>query len=225
MRKLLLPIVALAVVPAFSQDFESLMQRYHLSWPDAAIAGGFSSDFGIDTSRVLDYRNRFGDEKTDDLISALYMSKLGRRDVSDVYKMRSSGMSWGRIAKDLGIRPSDLNKINLDRARDKDIVDAIWRDRLTRNGLSDSDINWARKRGLDWEDVFLGSQLARGRKIDFRGSIKDYDNRRKWEYVRTHGMRSGGAWDPRYDDKSLTRSRKRNIWNDIYQNLRRRVGR
>ncbi len=203
------------------------MQRYHLSWPDAAIAGGFSSDFDVDTSRVLDYRNRFGDEKTDDLISALYMSKLGKRDVSDVYKMRSSGKSWVTIAKDLRIRPSDLNNINLDRARDNQIVDAIWRDRLTRNGLSDSDINWARKQGLDWEDVFLANRLGQGYKPNFRGNIRDWNNQRKWDYVRTHGMRGGGAYDPRFDNRNLTRSRSRSIWNDLWKKLddARRKGR
>lgn len=230
MKKASLVIVLALAAPLFGQSLDNLMSKYRIEWSDAALAAGLGRDLGYDPSRVLYFKDRFGDENSDDLITSLYLASRGKTDIGEIYKLRNSGLSWGRIATQLGVRPGNLgDDRNLwSKARDTDIAEAIWMDRLNKGfGLSNDDIKWARSQGLSWEDIYLAKQYALDRKRDFRGSVRDYSNKAKWDYVRKRGMRAGGAYDPRFDDRS--KARKRSIWNamrreKLQEELKKRKG-
>ncbi|HET6645571.1 MAG TPA: hypothetical protein VFG65_08750 [Fimbriimonadales bacterium] len=192
MKKTLGFLLMALAIPAIADDFiDGIMDRYKLSWRDAALVGGLSRDFHLDPSVVVDTRSRFG-MRGDDLISALYFRKSGKMD--EVFRLRGEGYGWGEIAHKLGMNPGEFNKMrkNWDSVSDSDFADALWRDRLKK--VSRKDLDWARSKNLPWADIYTADKAARDRHRSFRDMV---DNLRNSDYGRV-----GGAWDPRYDTRN-----------------------
>jgi hypothetical protein len=116
------------------------------------------------------------------LLGAIYANRYGRASWDDIYRMRRDGMGWGQIAHAIGMHPGQFNKMRKNNrwANDRDMFDDIWRDRFDRKGTRNSDIDWARSRGMSYRDAYIADQIRRARGGTFQGTVTNHRRGSQW---------------------------------------------
>jgi hypothetical protein len=98
-----------------------------------------------------------------DAVPVLYLTRVSGRDPKTIWKSRSNGNAWGKIALDLGIHPAVFNRQRRDSSTfsDRDFEDQIWRELARAAGLRLSDIDKGRRTGAPWDEVFYAGHQSR----------------------------------------------------------------
>lgn len=158
-----------------------LLNRREISMGDAAAAVVVSEFLGMNTRSLFespDLLNRGRGGSTTgtspwDLGPAWWIQRNSNRTVDEIMRLRRQGRGWGRIAQDIGMHPSELN-----RWRREGFDQWFWREGLLgSNRLDQRRWDWAVREGATVEEIVIAAVLSPNRDWRrFENLIRDRRN-------------------------------------------------
>ncbi len=105
-------LAALVLTPAASADLDIHVgvAVSDVSLGEALLIGAVGEFFGLETHVVPYYRTEHR-MPLPEIVTAMYLARLGGVSHHTPVGLRSRGHGWGRIAKDMGIHPGTFNKL------------------------------------------------------------------------------------------------------------------
>lgn len=111
-----------------------------------------------------------------------YLARETGYPVTHIYRLRTRGHGWGRIAKELGLHPSVIARLN---RRDAPEVYSTWV--LARHyGLPYERVIYLKERGYQISEIALGINLASRANRDAAEIFKLRGKGQKWRDVARH---------------------------------------